>query len=501
ASDRHGLAQAHAASICAGLDSSSEPVMLVLDDVDQLSDEDSSTLFLSALCLLAPPQLRVVLGGRRIPVLGLGSLHGRGEMLELTAEDLAFTRSETEELLVARLGSDGRGVAEECWELTAGWAAALRLLADRLARASHATRPAVLADSRRHRESLWREFAVDLLEREPPAAQRILSIACLVPAVDPDLLAGLGIDAAREELDSLQGRGLIVISGERGARTLSPVIAETVSERLSAAAVDAMRDEAVAWLEQAGRFEEALETSLPGDREKLLTLIRRIGRALVARGSGVVVAEILRGLEHDADVELQVIRADALVAAGQWDAAMELFAQIERHAADAVVAPATAWRYGALLYLRGETEAATRTLSAAVAEESMTADDALVSGWLSSTLWSRGDVEDAARLAELALAQAAVSGDPAARAGAHVAAALAASGRGDREANQRHYRLALAAASEAGDAVQLARVHANLSSKAVEDADYQLASDEADRARTAAAGHDMFGALAIANKA
>ncbi|MGH2849180.1 MAG: BTAD domain-containing putative transcriptional regulator, partial [Solirubrobacteraceae bacterium] len=165
------------------------------------------------------------------------------------------------------------------------------------------------------------------------------------------------------------------------------------------------------------------------------------------------------------------------------------------------LAPATAWRYGALLYLRGETEAAARALSAAVDEESMSADDALVSGWLSSTLWSRGKVEDAARLAELALAQAAASGDPAARAGAHVAAALAASGRGDREANQRHYRLALAAASEAGDAVQLARVHANLSSKAVEDADYQLAIDEADRALTAAAGHDMFGALAIANKA
>jgi DNA-binding SARP family transcriptional activator len=501
ASDRHGLAQAHAAAICAGLDSRNEPVMLVLDDVDQLSDEDSSTPFLSALCLLAPPQLRVVLGGRRIPGLGLGSVRGRGEMLELTAQDLAFTRGETEELLVARLGSEGRAVAEACWELTAGWAAALRLLADRLARAEPAAWPAVLDEARRRSGSLWREFAVELLEREAPAAQRILSVAALVPAVDPELLAGLGIDAAREELDSLQSRGLIVISGEHGARAVSPVVAESVTERLPAAEADDIRGRAVVWLERAGRLEEALDAALPGDRQKLLALLRRIGRPLVARGSGVRVAEILRGLEPEAELELHVIRADALVAAGDWDGAMERFADIDRRTGDAALAPATAWRYGALLYLRGETDAAMRTLAAALDEGSMSADDALVSAWLSSTLWSRGEVADAAGLAELALAQATASGDPAARAGAHVAVALAASGRGDREANQRHYRLALAAAGEAGDAVQLARVHANLSSKAVEDAEYQLAIDEADRALTAAAGHDLFGALAIANKA
>jgi len=213
------------------------------------------------------------------------------------------------------------------------------------------------------------------------------------------------------------------------------------------------------------------------------------------------VAETLRGLEPDAELELQVIRAEALVAAGDWDGAMELFAEIDRRTGDAALAPATAWRYGALLYLRGETEAARSTLAAAFDEGSMSADDALVSAWLSSTLWNRGEVADAARVAELALAQAIASGDPAARAGAHVAVALAASGRGDREANERHHRLALAAAREAGDGVQLARVHANLSSKAVKDGEYQLAIDEADRALTAAAGHDLFGALAIANKA
>jgi len=258
ASDRHGLARAHAAAICARLDARTAPVMLVLDDVDQLSDADSSTPFLSALCLLAPPELRVVLGGRRLPALGLGSVSGRGELLELSARDLAFTRGETVELLAARLGSEGRAAAEACWELTAGWAAALRLLADRLDRVEPGAWPVALSEARRRSGSLWHEFAVDLLEREPAPARRILTVAGLVRAVDPELLTGLGIDGAGEELDSLQSRGLIVISGEHGARTLSPVLAEAVTERLPAAEADDLRGRAVAWLERAGRLEEAL---------------------------------------------------------------------------------------------------------------------------------------------------------------------------------------------------------------------------------------------------
>ena len=125
----------------------------------------------------------------------------------------------------------------------------------------------------------------------------------------------------------------------------------------------------------------------------------------------------------------------------------------------------------------------------------------LVVAWLSSTLWGRGEVLDAAKVADVALRQAEACGDPAARAAAHVAAALAAASRGARDQNERHYRLALSASSRAGDSVHLARIDGNLSSRAAEEGDYPSAIREADLAISAGAGHSLFSALAMSNKA
>jgi DNA-binding SARP family transcriptional activator len=125
----------------------------------------------------------------------------------------------------------------------------------------------------------------------------------------------------------------------------------------------------------------------------------------------------------------------------------------------------------------------------------------MVSAWLSTTFWSQGLVETADDLARTALHQATTSGDACAVAAAHVALALAAAGRGERERNEREYRLALVAARDGGDQVQLARIHANLSSRALENGDYARAIAEAELALETGAGHRFFAALALTNKA
>jgi DNA-binding SARP family transcriptional activator len=76
-----------------------------------------------------------------------------------------------------------------------------------------------------------------------------------------------------------------------------------------------------------------------------------------------------------------------------------------------------------------------------------------------------------------------------------------AASRGERERNEHEYRLALAAARDGGDLVQLARIHANLSSRALENGAYPLAIAEAELALEAGAGHRFFSALALTNKA
>ncbi len=501
AADRQSLAEGRAALVCERLDSDEGELLLVLDDVDQLKDDDSAAQFLTTLCLQAPSRLHIVLSGRQLPGLGLGSARGRGELVELTARDLAFSPEEARSLLVDRLGPGADDLADDCWSLTAGWPAALQLIADRLERVTPTRWREALEQLRQRRGTVWREFAADLVEREEQPAQRILAVASIAPLVEADLLAALGIAAAEREMDRLETRGLLVASGELGSRALSPVLAEAVKERLPVGDAEELRRQTAAWFEQRDRLEEALECVTAGPRGEVQSLIQRCGERLIAQAGGLRVAEVIRDLGPGEDLVLNTLLAQALVAAGDWDGAMEVFAAIQRDAGSAPLAAPVAWRLGALLYLRSEFEAAEDVLSAAYSEDARTRDDALVAAWLSSTLWGRGEVDRGELVAAVALRQAEASGDSAARGAAHVSVALAAASRGDREQNERHYRLALNAATNAMDSTQLARIHTNLSSRAAEEGDYTGAIKEADLAISAGAGHNLFSALAMSNKA
>jgi ATP/maltotriose-dependent transcriptional regulator MalT/DNA-binding SARP family transcriptional activator len=501
AEDRRGLADGQAAVLCEALEHRDEPLMLVFDDIEQLGDESSAGHLVRALCLQAPPQLHVALSGRRLPALGLGTASGPGKLLEIAAPDLAFTLAETNALLLARIGVDDDRLARECLSLTGGWAAALQLIVDRLERVEPEQWHSTLERLSLLGGALWREFVADLLDGESPQARRTLAVASVTPAIDPELLAGLGIVQPALELGSLRSRGLLVAAGDRDRATMSPVLSEVVAELLPAAEIDGLREEAGSWLERAGRGEEALECRLGGPSAHTRALLARDGHRLVGRGYGARVAEILTAIGTGDDPGLDSILGEALQSVGDWDGAMEMFRRVQRTAGGGLLAPEIAWRFGALLYLRGESGAALEVLSGAYVDGDGRSDDALVSAWLSSTQWSRGDSEQAAITASTAVRQADASGDPAARAAAHVAAALAAASAGDRAQNERHYRAALAAAGQAGDSIQLARIYANLSSRALEEGDYARAIEEADRGLSLAAGHKFFAALAMCNKA
>ncbi|MDE3130141.1 MAG: hypothetical protein KGL16_03235, partial [Acidobacteriota bacterium] len=362
--DRRSLAERQAAVVCESLDSGEADLLLVLDDLDQLLDDDSASQFLSTLCLQAPPRLHLVLSGRRLPALGLGAVRGRGELIELDAADLAFTEAETESLLIERLGQQAQQLATECWSLTAGWAAALRLITDRLERVAPENWPRTVGQLRRRRPAAWLEFAAEVIEREQPRAQRALSVASIVPAVEADLLAALAFEAAASELDSLEARGLLVAAGENGARTLSPVLAEAMKDRLDPGEAEDLRRLATAWFERCDRLGEALECAASGPRQDLLSLIERRGERLVERGFGSRLVELLRELGIADDPELAPILGQALVAVGQWDDATEVFRQVQRRASGVPLAAAVAWRLGALLYLRSDLDAAREVLSA-----------------------------------------------------------------------------------------------------------------------------------------
>lgn len=499
ADDRRGLAERRAAMLCERAERRRADLLLVLDDLESLGDDDTAGDLLRMLCLAAPPPLHIVLCGRRLPALGLSAARARGEVLEVSAPDLAFTLDETRSLLTARLGPPAAPMAEECWSLTGGWAAALQLLVDRLERLPAADHARAVASLRRQPMRLWRDFADDLVTAEPERTRRILAVARVARRVSAGLLDAVGSYSAAADLDGLRQRGLLIDAGDAGTCGLSPVLGEAVAAQLSAAEHAALRQQVATWFEQQQHLDDALECHIDGEAGQARAFASRCGHALVQQGSAARLADLLRRHGTGSDPALEAILAEALQAMGDWDGAIQRFERLQR--AGGSLPPEVAWRFGFLLYLRGQPARAIETLLGAHFRERASADDAMVSAFLSTALWSTGQLSPAADLAEVALRQAEASGDACARAAAQVSVALVAASRGERERNDQAYRAALAAATEAGDRVALARIHANLSSRALEEGDYSRAVQEAGLALSSGASHRYFAALALSNKA
>lgn len=106
-----------------------DELFLFLDDYNAVRHEGihESVAF---LLRHAPPNLRLVLLSRTEPPLELGSLRARGELLEVDAARLRFTRDETREFLDLA-APQGLGAAEirAIHGVTDGWPAALRITA------------------------------------------------------------------------------------------------------------------------------------------------------------------------------------------------------------------------------------------------------------------------------------------------------------------------------------------------------------------------------------
>ncbi len=496
--DRRVLAERRAALLCEFAETIEGDMLLIVDGLEHVVGDEAARHLLRVLSLEAPPQLHLVLSGRSLPGLDLGRAQGRGEVLEVTAPDLSFTVSEAAELVKMRLGDSSLSLTLGCWSLTGGWAAALQLLLDRLERLDPAERGRALERLRHSRGHLWNAFAQDLLSNEHITARRILSVASVAPRVDAGLLGGVGIRSTMSDLEGLQERGLLVEAGEPGYYRLSPVLTGSVA---GPGDRNVLRDRVARWLEDHSRAEEALECHAEGASEVARSFVSRAAPALIRSGASARLIEVLRRHGTGGAPGLDALMAEALQAVGEWDAARDLFARVERSAGSEGLPAGVAWRYGTLLYLRGQSGAAAATLSAAHDPSSLVADDAMVSAWLSTTLWSQGQSDGAEELARAALRQAEASGDSCALAAAHVSLALVAARRGERERNEQEYRLALAAARKGGDRVQECRIHANLSSRALENGDYRQSIAEAELALETGVGHRFFSALALSNKA
>ena len=116
-----------APALAEALEGAKQPVVLVLDDFHEVIDAVHKDL--ERLARFPPPALRLVIGTRADPPIGLGRLRLEGRLTEIRAADLNFSLDEAGALFAAL----GIVLAAEdlatLWRRTEGWAAALRLAA------------------------------------------------------------------------------------------------------------------------------------------------------------------------------------------------------------------------------------------------------------------------------------------------------------------------------------------------------------------------------------
>ncbi|GAA0686159.1 hypothetical protein GCM10010193_45030 [Kitasatospora atroaurantiaca] len=193
------------------------PVLLLVDDL-HLIHGTAAEHALEEIALLAPPNLRVVAAGRRLPLLNLT----RRELLGTTvlrAADLRFRTDETREFL----GNAPQG-PDDLAALTLGWPAVLHLLRPVLVHRLDATALGLLTRGYLDRE---------VLGALPDRLLGFLEQVSALPVLDPERCdALLGSPDSTWLLDELANdRGLLEPGRDAGTFHWVPLLREHLARR------------------------------------------------------------------------------------------------------------------------------------------------------------------------------------------------------------------------------------------------------------------------------
>jgi LuxR family transcriptional regulator, maltose regulon positive regulatory protein len=185
-------------------------VWLVIDDVHELRSSEALRQ-LELLVMRAPAALRFVLATRRDLRLGLHRLRLEGELTEIRADDLRFTRDEARALFEAAgipLSESALGLL---YERTEGWAAGLRLAA--LSLAGHPDPERFASEFSGSERTVAEYLLAEVLERQPEQVRRLLLRTSVLDRVNGELADLLtGGSGGERVLQQLEQAGAFVVA-------------------------------------------------------------------------------------------------------------------------------------------------------------------------------------------------------------------------------------------------------------------------------------------------
>ena len=282
------MAEVLAAEVAARLRSH---LVLVVDDAHELVDDVPTLRLLEVLCRHAPPMLHVVLASRTELGFPVDRLRTAGDLLELSASDLAFTKAETAELVALVLDPDP-ALAARIHALTSGWPAAICLATESVGSSSPEARSVELARLSRSSTTNLSGLVDDVLASAPSALRELVLAVAPYERFTVGLAQAIGRTDAKSALTAAERFGSLVLEdpGYPGWYLVAPLVREHLRRTAPPAPVSSAQAGA-RWLEDNGHPLEALVVyDRYADHPSIARLLAAVGSELLAAGRADVVA-------------------------------------------------------------------------------------------------------------------------------------------------------------------------------------------------------------------
>jgi LuxR family maltose regulon positive regulatory protein len=315
-------------------------ITVVIDDLDELNAPGALSQLTQLLTNL-PPHVNAILATRRDLRLRLHRLRLAGELAEIRAADLRFSRRETRELFEASgIALSAAGAALLC-QRTEGWAAGLRLAAISLV--GHPDPERFVTEFSGSDRTVAEYLLAEMLDRQPPDVQELLLRTCLLDRVNGELADLLtGRPGSERILLDLEDANAFVESLDPG-RTwfryhhLFLDFLRLELRRTLPAEVPALHRRAAGWFTLQGQAVNAIRhTQEAGDWPEAARLLAGHAFSLTLDGQAQTMQALLRAFPPGADhPELALVRAMGDLAQGRLDEAAAHLAVAETHAGTA----------------------------------------------------------------------------------------------------------------------------------------------------------------------
>jgi ATP/maltotriose-dependent transcriptional regulator MalT/DNA-binding SARP family transcriptional activator len=446
--DDRAQAAAFAAALCQALDEDVRTdLVLILDDLHEISPGSPGATLIAHLCSQAPSTLHLVLSSREEPPFPIERFRGRGEVLALEPSRLAFGAEEIAGLLRSALDEAASALAPVIHEITGGWPAGVRLAVEVLRNVPARERGRRLTALRQPGGVLFGYLAKEVFAHEPPHVRELLRRVAPLERFTADLCEALGLLSAAETIASLVRRGLFVEVHDEWF-SLHSLVREFAIRTwpLEPEEARGLYRRAAEWFEGRGHAEDAMRSlAAAGDHPELARLLVRRGAMLLMAGAADAVlaaADLLPWDVRDPAVERLV--GHACTMRGRLDEAVEAF---RRASSDReLLPPGVAFPLVVLHVLRDELEEAVAVHERTCTDGSDPRNEARLHSWLAAVHYYRGDGNAARRVADRAWAIATGAGDPIAIRLAHLGLAVADLAEGNTATFEGHLQRALAPA-------------------------------------------------------